>query len=82
MLPYWLLTYEEMQALMLDRSDQNAPNQAMVLSREILKGKDEYTCKCLSLTDTLSIDILSNVATISSGLRVLPFSVLAEIFPI
>ena len=29
-LPYWLLNYEEMLALMLDRSDSNAPNQAMV----------------------------------------------------
>jgi DNA helicase HerA-like ATPase len=27
-LPYWLLNQEEMLALLLDRSDQNAPNQA------------------------------------------------------
>jgi hypothetical protein len=27
-LPYWLLNHEEMLALLLDRSDQNAPNQA------------------------------------------------------
>lgn len=40
MLPYWLLTYEEMQALLLDRSDQNAPNQAMLLSREVLAEKN------------------------------------------
>lgn len=40
MIPYWLLTYEEMQALLLDRSDQNAPNQAMLLSKEILSHKD------------------------------------------
>ncbi len=38
-LPYWLLTYEEMLALLLDRSDQNAPNQAMVFSREVMKAK-------------------------------------------
>lgn len=38
-LPYWLLTYEEMLALMLDRSDNNAPNQAMVFSQAVLKGK-------------------------------------------
>lgn len=55
MLPYWLLTYEEMQALMLDRSDQNAPNQAMVLSREILKGKDEYT-KNTDYADSITLD--------------------------
>jgi hypothetical protein len=27
-LPYWLLSYEEIEALLLDRSDSNAPNQA------------------------------------------------------
>lgn len=40
MVPYWLLNYEEMQALLLDRSDQNAPNQAMVFSREVLVEKE------------------------------------------
>ncbi|HQF21026.1 MAG TPA: ATP-binding protein [Kiritimatiellia bacterium] len=34
-LPFWLLTYEEMLAMMLDRSDQNAPNQAMLFQREV-----------------------------------------------
>ena len=38
-LPYWLLTYEEMLALLLDRTDQNAPNQAMVFSREVTESK-------------------------------------------
>ena len=41
-LPYWLLTYEEMIALMLDRSDNNAPNQAMLFSTHVLKGKQEH----------------------------------------
>lgn len=41
MVPYWLLNYEEMQALLLDRSDQNAPNQAMVFSREVLCEKEK-----------------------------------------
>lgn len=41
MVPYWLLNYEEMQALLLDRSDQNAPNQAMLLSREVLNEKEK-----------------------------------------
>lgn len=40
-LPYWLLSYEEMLALMLDRSDSNAPNQAMVFSQSVLKAKEE-----------------------------------------
>lgn len=38
-LPYWLLTYEEMLALLLDRSDQNAPNQAMLFSRAVVEAK-------------------------------------------
>lgn len=41
MIPYWLLNYEEMQALLLDRSDQNAPNQAMLFSREVLSEKEK-----------------------------------------
>lgn len=41
MVPYWLLNYEEMQALLLDRSDQNAPNQAMLFSREVLCEKEK-----------------------------------------
>jgi len=38
-LPYWLLTYEEMISLMLDRSDNNAPNQAMAFSNAVLEQK-------------------------------------------
>lgn len=30
-LPYWLLSYEEMESFLLDRSDTNAPNQARIL---------------------------------------------------
>lgn len=41
-LPYWLLTYEEMLAMLLDRSDQNAPNQAMVFNREVTDAKRVY----------------------------------------
>jgi len=41
-LPYWLLTYEEMLAMLLDRSDQNAPNQAMVFNREVIDAKRKY----------------------------------------
>lgn len=38
-LPYWLLTYEEMISLMLDRSDNNAPNQAMAFSNAVVEEK-------------------------------------------
>ncbi len=41
-LPYWLLTYEEMLSLMLDRSDTNAPNQAMIFSNAVLVGKQKF----------------------------------------
>ena len=41
-LPYWLLTYEEMLSLMLDRSDSNAPNQAMMFSNSVIDGKKAF----------------------------------------
>lgn len=41
-LPYWLLTYEEMLSLMLDRSDSNAPNQAMMFSNAVIDEKKTY----------------------------------------
>ena len=45
-LPYWLLTYEEMLSMMIDRSDNNAPNQAMLFSTEVLKQKRELLKAC------------------------------------
>lgn len=53
-LPYWLLTYEEMLALLLDRSDQNAPNQAMVFNREVVDAKRKY------LEENNKEDVLAN----------------------
>ena len=38
-LPYWLLTYEEMIAMMLDRSDNNAPNQARAFFETVIEAK-------------------------------------------
>lgn len=38
-LPYWLLTYEEMIAMMLDRSDSNAPNQARAFFDAVITAK-------------------------------------------
>ncbi|WP_068777885.1 ATP-binding protein [Paenibacillus sp. GM2] len=38
-LPYWLLGYEDMLALILDRSDENAPNQAMAFSNAVISAK-------------------------------------------
>ena len=42
MLPYWLLSYEEMLAMLLDRSDSNAPNQAMLFSKIVFEEKLAY----------------------------------------
>lgn len=38
-LPHWLLTYNEMISMMLDRSDNNAPNQAMAFSNAVIEQK-------------------------------------------
>lgn len=38
-LPYWLLGYEALVAMFVDRSDQNAPNQSMVMTRSIIEAK-------------------------------------------
>lgn len=58
-LPYWLLTYEEMLSLMLDRSDNNAPNQAMLFSSEVLSGKQ-------SILMGMGKEELSNIITVDS----------------
>lgn len=41
-LPYWLLSYEALVSMFVDRSDQNAPNQAMIMAREINQAKRDY----------------------------------------
>lgn len=41
-LPYWLLSYEALVSLFVDRSDQNAPNQAMIMAREVNAAKKLY----------------------------------------
>lgn len=41
-LPYWLLSYEALVSIFVDRSDQNAPNQSMVMSREVNAAKRRY----------------------------------------
>ena len=38
-LPYWLLTYEETESLLLDRSDNNAPNLSKALFDSIIANK-------------------------------------------
>jgi hypothetical protein len=38
-LPYWLLGYEALISLFVDRSDQNAPNQSMMMTKCITEAK-------------------------------------------
>lgn len=38
-LPFWLLTYDEMQSLFVDRSEESAPNQASELMRQVVELK-------------------------------------------
>lgn len=58
MLPYWLLTYEEMLAMLLDRSDSNAPNQAMLFSKTVFTEKQNYLddIKDTVFKDNITID--------------------------
>jgi predicted ATPase len=58
MLPYWLFTYEEMLAMLLDRSDSNAPNQAMLFSKTVFSKKQEYLneVKDSTFKDSITID--------------------------
>ena len=41
-LPFWLLGYEAMISMFVDRSDQNAPNQAMLMSRAVTEAKRTF----------------------------------------
>lgn len=61
MLPYWLLTYEEMLAMLLDRSDSNAPNQAMIFSKTVFNEKDNYLTSIGDITYKGSITIDSPI---------------------
>lgn len=38
-LPFWLLTYDEMQSVFVDRSGNNAPNQAIALMDSVIEQK-------------------------------------------
>jgi len=61
MLPYWMLTYEEMLAMLLDRSDSNAPNQAMLFSKTVFAEKLNYLTSIGDTTFKASITIDSPV---------------------
>ncbi|MCK5604652.1 ATP-binding protein [Candidatus Pacearchaeota archaeon] len=80
-LPFWLLTYEEMISMMLDRSDQNAPNQAMLLSREVYNAKEQYLKNedkpDILANFTVDSPIPYNVAYVIEKLKVLDVQMVA-----
>lgn len=57
-LPYWLLGYEALISMFVDRSDQNAPNQAMIIAREIVKMKKNFLeeKRATALLENFTID--------------------------
>ncbi|MDY6949130.1 MAG: ATP-binding protein [Pseudomonadota bacterium] len=71
-LPYWLLGYEALVAMFVDRSDQNAPNQSMVMTRAITEAKKA------TLGDPQYKEILDNF-TIDSPVPFAIDSVLASL---
>ncbi|WP_230293368.1 ATP-binding protein [Croceicoccus sp. Ery5] len=71
-LPYWLLGYEALVSMFVDRSDQNAPNQSMVMTRTITDAKRS----ALNVKD--HADILANF-TIDSPVPFDLDAVLAEL---
>jgi hypothetical protein len=56
--PHWLLNKDEMLALLLDRSDNNAPNQASRFTHHVRELKQAYLTKygITDLEDMLTID--------------------------
>ncbi|MDA9440773.1 ATPase [Bradyrhizobium sp. CCBAU 51745] len=71
-LPYWLMSYEALVSMFVDRTDQNAPNQAMVMSRAIVDAKSSF------LADGGHSEILANF-TIDSPVPFAMGSVLATL---
>lgn len=53
-LPYWMLEYEAMVSMFVDRTDQNAPNQSMLISRAVVDAKKDF------LSSHNCSDVLSN----------------------
>ena len=61
-LPYWLLSYEEMAAMLLDRSDTNAPNQSRALFDLILKEKRKTVNEANDVATEANLTVESPVA--------------------
>lgn len=57
-LPFWLLTYDEMQSVFVDRSGDNAPNQALALMDSVIEMKRGAieVLKRVDLLDGFTVD--------------------------
>ncbi|OPG16960.1 ATP-binding protein [Ferroacidibacillus organovorans] len=53
-LPHWLLTFEEIQSLIVDYSEQSAPNQSMAVLESVIRAKSE-TIESLGMQDLLEL---------------------------
>jgi len=51
-LPFWLMNYDEIQSLIIDYSEQSAPNQSMAVLETIIEAKKE-TLQALDKKDVL-----------------------------
>jgi len=71
-LPYWLLSYEEIESMLLDSNDNNAPNQSRALFDLIIKYKKE------KLVEEGQQEILNNF-TVESPIPYDLISVLSEL---
>ena len=65
-LPYWLLNREEMLAMILDRSDDNAPNQAARFTEHV-RALKEGTLKHLDKADVLPTFTVDSPIPYSAG---------------
>ncbi len=57
-LPLWLLNYEEMQSVLVDYSEQSAPNQATAVFESIMEAKERFLTECgqQDMLDKFTVD--------------------------
>ena len=74
-LPYWLLGYEALVSMFVDRSDQNAPNQSMIMTRTVVDTKkaalDPATHKEILDNFTIDSPVPFDINAVLGNLRVL-----------
>lgn len=72
-LPYWLLNREEMLSMLLDRSDDNAPNQAMRFTGLVLAAKrdelEKHELKEVLASFTVDSPVPYDLKTVKDGLN-------------